>query len=134
MNISVQKRCVYAKSRFSVSEPTSIDTRDWLLILTTSIVSIVGNLLLIPASRMATPTIVNMVRSTELLFAYAVQIIFFGKLPTPLVACGATFVLGSIFSMIFVDKIQSKLDNLLRRSKAASSTKCEPKLSEVTTK
>ena len=104
------------------------------MILTTSIVSIVGNLLLIPASRMATPTIVNMVRSTELLFAYAVQIIFFGKLPTPLVACGATFVLGSIFSMIFVDKIQSRLDNLLRRSKESSSTKCEPKLSEVCTK
>lgn len=88
------------------TEPSSIDSHEWILIFGTSIASILGNLLLIPASRIATPIIVNMVRSTELLFAYAVQIIFFGKVPAPLVACGATFVLGSIISMTFVDKIQ----------------------------
>ena len=120
-------------SHFSFSEPSSIDSHEWILIFGTSIASILGNLLLIPASRMATPTIVNMVRTSELLFAYAVQIMFFGKVPTPLVACGATFVVGSIVSMTFVDKIQWKLNNLLSRSNATPSTKLESNVADIST-
>ena len=121
-------------SHYSFSEPSSIDSHEWILIFGTSIASILGNLLLIPASRMATPTIVNMVRTTELLFAYAVQIMFFGKVPTPLVACGATFVVGSIVSMTFVDKIQWKLNNLLSRSNVTPSTKLESNVADISTK
>ena len=36
---------------------------DWLLACGCSVASIVATLLLIPASRLATPTVVNMVRS-----------------------------------------------------------------------
>ena len=119
------------QSSLSFPDPSSIDTHEWILIFGTSVASILGNLLLIPASRMATPTIVNMVRSTELLFAYAAQIIFFGKVPSPLVACGATFVLGSIVSMTFVEKIQLKLSDVLYRSTPAPGTKLESNIVDI---
>ena len=71
---------------------------------------------MIPASRMATPTIVNMVRSTELLFAYAVEFALYGTVPNPLVAGGAALVLASITAMTLADKIQRRLDKLFRPS------------------
>ena len=89
---------------------------DWLLVFGIAIASIVGTLLVIPASRMATPTIVNMVRSTELLFAYAVEFALYGMVPKPLVAVGSALVLASITAMTLADKIQDKLDKLFRPS------------------
>ena len=72
-----------------ISAPYSMEFQDWLLVFGTSVASIIATLLVIPASRMATPTIVNMVRSTELLFAYAVEFALYGTVPEPLVAVGA---------------------------------------------
>ena len=89
---------------------------DWLLACGCSVASIVATLLLIPASRLATPTVVNMVRSTELLFAYAAEFALFGMTPAPAVAGGAALVLGSITTMTLADKIQPRLDKVLRRS------------------
>ena len=93
-----------------------MELQDWLLVFGTSIASIVATLLVIPASRMATPTIVNMVRSTELLFAYVVEFALYGTVPQPLVAAGAALVLASITSMTLADKIQGRLDKLFHRS------------------
>ena len=77
-----------------ISAPYSMEFQDWLLVFGTSVASIIATLLVIPASRMATPTIVNMVRSTELLFAYAVEFALYGTVPEPLVAVGAALVLA----------------------------------------
>ena len=99
-----------------ISAPYSMELLDWLLVFGIAIASIVGTLLVIPASRMATPTIVNMVRSTELLFAYAVEFALYGMVPKPLVAVGSALVLASITAMTLADKIQEKLDKLFRPS------------------
>ena len=99
--------------------------QDWMLVLGIAVASITATLFLIPASRMATPTIVNMVRSTELLFAYAVEFALYGKVPKPVVAAGATLVLASIVTMTLADKIQPKLDKLFHPSSSALDKKGE---------
>ena len=99
-----------------ISDPGSMELLDWLLVCGCSVASIVATLLIIPASRLATPTIVNMVRSTELLFAYAAEFVLFGMAPEPAVAGGAALVLGSITTMTLADKIQRRLDRVFRRS------------------
>ena len=93
-----------------------MEFQDWLLVFGTSVASIIATLLVIPASRIATPTIVNMVRSTELLFAYAVEFALYGTVPEPLVAVGAALVLASITAMTLADKMQARLDKLFRPS------------------
>ena len=105
-----------------ISDPYSMEFQDWLLVFGTSVASIIATLLVIPASRMATPTIVNMVRSTELLFAYAVEFALYGTVPEPLVAAGAALVLASITAMTLADKIQARLDKLFRLSSSSSSS------------
>ena len=99
--------------------------QDWMLVLGIAVASITATLFLIPASRMATPTIVNMVRSTELLFAYAVEFALYGKVPKPVVAAGAALVLASIVTMTLADKIQPKLDKLFHPSSSALDKKGE---------
>ena len=94
--------------------------QDWMLVLGIAVASITATLFLIPASRMATPTIVNMVRSTELLFAYAVEFALYGKVPKPVVAAGAALVLASIVTMTLADKIQPKLDKLFHPSSSTA--------------
>ena len=102
-----------------------------MLVLGIAVASITATLFLIPASRMATPTIVNMVRSTELLFAYAVEFALYGKVPKPVVAAGAALVLASIVTMTLADKIQPKLDKLFHPSSSALDKKGETDREEL---
>ncbi len=66
----------------------------------------VGGLLLIAAARLCPPTVVGMVRATEILLAMAVEAAFFAVCPGPLSAAGSALVVASVVGMIFVDDIQ----------------------------
>jgi hypothetical protein len=92
-----------------LSEITNLLFPDWLLIVGVSSGSILSSLILIAACKIATPTVVIMVRSSELLLAIFVEVLVFDLVPTPLVAVGSVLVLASITAMTLVDKIQEWL-------------------------
>lgn len=85
----------------------------WLLIISVSIGSIAAGLLLVIANKLASPTIVIMFRSTELIFALLGEWIIF-KIPPELLGClGSILVLASVIAMPWAESIQNQISRFI---------------------
>ncbi|TRY61304.1 hypothetical protein TCAL_14962 [Tigriopus californicus] len=88
-------------------DSSGIPFSSWMLIISVSIGSIVAGLLLVIANKLASPTIVIMFRSTELIFALAGEWMIFKITPELLGCLGSILVLASVIAMPWADSIQT---------------------------
>merc|ERR1711970_482783 len=84
-----------AKTLFSF---TSIDAREWLLLLLLGAMGLVGYFCLTRFLQLVPPTTVAVLRALEIVLAYGVEAAVLNEVPDPVAMAGSAFVIISVLA------------------------------------
>ena len=102
-----------------VTAPLSLSSFSWALLLVTGSLSLLAFWWLVVAvSLLADPTLVQMLRSTEIILTMATEAVYVGSLPDPAAALGSLLVTACVGLMAAHDTIIKRLQTLCHSENA----------------
>jgi len=85
------------------------DLRTWLLCFFQSVIGIIGAMLMTKAVCWVTPAKTMVIRSLQIIVAYAIQVFAFGTTPHLADLAGAACIMAAVFAMFAEDAVMAKV-------------------------